>query len=396
MKFMSEFSFSSSDSNKFYYTCTVVEGQVTKSGVTSYFGGNHLPGKSDEDVEMILYSEKIKCNWHKESPIEHFPSFSQRSFLNLKVVQIFNCGLEEITRKDLVGLESLEGLYLHGNKLRSLPTNLFIGMRKLNSISICDDRLYYVSSKMLQPIAKNDFKLVKFSRNSKIDALYQPGKEGSVASLQELMIVIDEEFERPAEEANEEHNQNFITGIKEMWQTKNFSDLTIIAGRATTKEFEVHKNIFGTQSSVFAATFMNEMKEKMTIDDFTADVVEEMLQFFYSGQLKDNSNAMDLFAIAAKYDVTTLKNACEKLILCNIDEFNALEVFALGYLHNTYSLKRAAFEQIQKMFPDEDLDESEMEKLTPEELKKIIDAHRKLQEAQAEMGSKLKKIKRSN
>jgi BTB/POZ domain len=268
-------------------------------------------------------------------------------------------------------------------------------MSRLKDVSFSDNELTFVSSKILQPIAGNDMSFVYFARNTKIDAFYQPGREGSV-SLQQLMDIIDNLCERPAKEVNDRHNQNFTSGIKEMWETKNYSDFTITAGGAKTKEFRIHKIILAAQSSVFDAIFMNEMKEKqtgkMTIDDFSADVVEEMLKFIYTGQLKNNSNAMDLFAIASKYDVAKLKDVCEKLILRNIDETNALEIFALGYLNTSDKMKRTAFRTIQQMFPNKELKETEMENIKPEELKELIDTYRELQEMQTKMDSKLKKF----
>jgi predicted urease superfamily metal-dependent hydrolase len=57
-------------------------------------------------------------------------------------------------------------------------------------------------------------------------------------------------------------------------------------------------------------------------------------------------------------------------------------------------MKRAAFKTIQKMFPNDELEESLMEGLKPAELKELIDAHHKFQEAKPEMDSKLKMIKK--
>jgi BTB/POZ domain len=78
-------------------------------------------------------------------------------------------------------------------------------------------------------------------------------------------------------------------------------------------------------------TFKNDMKEaqtgKMTINDFSADAVEGMLKFMYTGENQEK-NSMDLCALASKYDLSKLKSRCEKIILQNIDESNALEVLA--------------------------------------------------------------------
>jgi BTB/POZ domain len=175
-----------------------------------------------------------------------------------------------------------------------------------------------------------------------------------------------------------------VAGFKELWMSGEYSDFTIIAGK---EEFAVHKNVLATQSPVLAAIFKNDMKEKKTgkmiIEDFSLDAVEVMLYFMYTGEIVDESNAMDLYAIASKYEVTSLKSTAHKLILRNLGESNAIEIFGLGHQHNSDRIKRAAFEVIKKMFPWKVLEDELME--DPKTLKKLIDAARKIQEGQAEI-----------
>jgi hypothetical protein len=49
---------------------------------------------------------------------------------------------------------------------------------------------------------------------------------------------------------------------------------------------------------------MKEKQEKkMIIDDFSANIVEEMLRFMYTGRVTDESmeTAIDLFSLAARF-----------------------------------------------------------------------------------------------
>jgi BTB/POZ domain len=205
---------------------------------------------------------------------------------------------------------------------------------------------------------------------------------------------------RPFDEFNKDIMRNYLVGFKQLLSSGEYSDFTIVVSHKEdkeSKEFAVHKCVLAAQSSVFAAIFNNDMKEKQTgkmeIDNFAADTVEGMLQFIYTGQLKDESNAMDLFTIAAQYDIDSLKISAEDLIVCNTDESNAAEVFALGHLHNSDKMKRAAVKVIQKLFPERDRNESLMVYLEPKEIKELMETHLKLQEVQAEMYLKLMVIK---
>jgi BTB/POZ domain/Leucine rich repeat len=377
-----------------YYGCGITEEPIIQPGTAiKAFIGEHQEGFTNFDVEMISFLEKIS--------IEYLPRGLSKIFPNLKALDIDSCGLKKITRNDLTGLENLEAFCINNSKLRSLPSDLFEGMTKLKEISLCDNKLEFLSSQLLEAIAGNQLERVDFRSNTKIDAFYQPGEEGSVASLQELMEIIDKDCESPEndEDEEEEFMRSFAAGFKDLWTTKDFSDFRIIGGfDGSSKEFAVHKIVLATQSDVFAAVLKNDnMKEAqtgtMTIDDFSADTVEGMLQFMYTGQIK-KLVAMDLYAIASRYHVKNLKSRTEKIMLRNIDETNALEVFGLGHQYNSIKMKLAAFEEIKKMFPNTPLRDELMTK--PENLKEIVNAGRErkkiVEEAEQNYLAKLQKF----
>lgn len=184
-----------------------------------------------------------------------------------------------------------------------------------------------------------------------------------------------------------------------MWESKEHADFIITAGAADDpKEFKVHKCVLATTSSVFAAAFKDHTEEykegKMYIEEFSPESIEEFLTFIYTGDVPRRDNAMDLFAISAKYDVSQLKSISEIIVLHNINELNAIEVFSLGNLYDSEKLKQAAFEAIKKMFPEKILQDSLMQ--NPEALKELVEARRDLdrkkQEAEAEYHSKVNKL----
>jgi hypothetical protein len=111
----------------------------------------------------------------------------------------------------------------------------------------------------------------------------------------------------------------------------------------------------------------------------------------YTGRLK-KCNATEVYAIASKYDVKLLKKMTEKIIVDDVNETDAFEVFNLGHLHNSDEMKRVAFREIEKMFPGRVLDYQLIG--NPDDLKHLIKVHRKFQEFEAELDSKLKKIEK--
>ena len=86
----------------------------------------------------------------------------------------------------------------------------------------------------------------------------------------------------------------------------------------------------------------------VTIDDFKAEVISEMLNFIYTGSISSQDTiseiATELLAAADKYQLDLLKNICEE-ILCSILELtNCVEYLVFGDMYQTFKLRRRAME----------------------------------------------------
>lgn len=104
--------------------------------------------------------------------------------------------------------------------------------------------------------------------------------------------------------------------------------------------------------------------------------VEDFLRCLYTGKIQDGTNAMELFALAAKYNVQKMKSIFERAILHKVGEDNALEVLNLANLYNSEKLKEKVFEHIKRKFPEVVL--SKDLKNQPEVVKKLIEGKRKI------------------
>ncbi|KAI6212779.1 hypothetical protein M3Y94_00069000 [Aphelenchoides besseyi] len=87
------------------------------------------------------------------------------------------------------------------------------------------------------------------------------------------------------------------------------------------KEFKILKMIVGWQSEVFQRMFVVDMREKfenqLVISNFSAEVVEQMLRFCYTGSIDKTSSelVMKVYEIAHLYQMTILMNTCKILVL---------------------------------------------------------------------------------
>ncbi|CAG0905143.1 unnamed protein product, partial [Cyprideis torosa] len=121
------------------------------------------------------------------------------------------------------------------------------------------------------------------------------------------------------------------------------SDITLVV---EDRKFALHKNILAAQSPVFASMFDHDMLEKQTgevkITDFSAEVIEELLRFMYTGNVRNIERiSEDLFSAAAKYDLERLQGICEKQLACSLTRENFYRILVLADLHQSAYLEDA-------------------------------------------------------
>jgi Leucine-rich repeat (LRR) protein len=388
------------------YECSVFSTTITERNTTvtaSSFPGEHDDGKTQADVDLV----------HMSDTIVHFlPRGLNEAFPHMKVLDIEDCGLKEICREDLRGLQNLEHFYMSHNELKTLPDDLLVGMNKLKRISFDFNKLEKFTSEVLKPILKNKLTYVGFSCNTNIHACF--GDDGfddndrQVETLKELMDKIDATWKKDVVILNNaKFAVNISNGFQELWTSGRYSDFTVTAGNPSQsgkdfKKFRVHKSVLATQSSVFAAAFDVDMKERQTsemnITDFKTATVEEFLRYCYTGQVQYEENAMELIAIASKYNVSQLMSIAEEIIVKNIDETNVFEVFCLGKLYSLEEMQELAFDKIKACFPKKELNDDL--KNDPGSLNKLLEASRtrkrKIEQAEEEFESSWKRCKKNS
>ena len=135
--------------------------------------------------------------------------------------------------------------------------------------------------------------------------------------------------------------------LGKVFSDKQFSDIKI---QCEGQSFDRHMAILAARSPVFMAMFQSNMKEKQTqtvnINDCKAGVVEEMLNFIYTGNVSSpaaiSEIMAELFEAADKYQLDLLKDVCEESLCSNLKVTNCLEYLVLGDMHDTPKLKKLA------------------------------------------------------
>ena len=134
---------------------------------------------------------------------------------------------------------------------------------------------------------------------------------------------------------------------------KQLSDIKVECHGQT---FDCHQAILAARSPVFLAMFQSNMKEKetktVTIDDYRAEVVSEMLNYIYTGNVSGNDIineiATELLAAADKYQMDLLKNICEERLCSSVNVTNCVELFVIGDMYQTFKLRRTALRLVEQ------------------------------------------------
>lgn len=125
---------------------------------------------------------------------------------------------------------------------------------------------------------------------------------------------------------------------KVFYSDTKYADVTLVAEQ---EEFKAHKHMLTACSDVFQRMFEQPMMEassrRVKITDVRAESIRAMLEFIYTGQIKncDRDMAASLLAVAEKYNIQPLKATSEKELHRSIDVKNVIETLHLAKLHNS-------------------------------------------------------------
>lgn len=207
-----------------------------------------------------------------------------------------------------------------------------------------------------------------------IDELFEHGQN---LSLQEFKKLIDSSCLPPLKDQASSTIKVTEKNFKAIWDLKDFSDFTIVAG---SREIKVHKNVLAAQSSTFASMFKNDeqvaLSNKLEVKDCSELAVEQFLESLYTGEITDSKNALDLFSLACTFDAKDFREAYEKMAIESLNEATNVKALVLGNSFNSDKLVRAAFSNLKEMYPDAiKSDELRNNPLRVQEIVDVIEKH---------------------
>lgn len=136
-----------------------------------------------------------------------------------------------------------------------------------------------------------------------------------------------------------------------LYENNLMSDFKIIC---EDQEFYVNRAILAFRSPVFRAMLESSMREakehKLNIKDFKSTVVELMIRYIYSDEIRTDlsrEELTDLYLIADKYDLENLKKLCSKNLCATAK--NTTDIVNIIFFAGSLNLTEFKEEMIQFM-----------------------------------------------
>jgi len=299
------------------YGCEVKNVSIEKRGQEiSKFIGEHLPGKSDDDVLAISFRDNKN--------LQFVPRGLIKVFKNVVALNLSCCLIKSITKNDLSGMPNLKWLRLNDNQLTSLPGNLFQETQNLEKNSTINN--YFDST----------------------------GSYGRAITLDQLNQIIREKC---ASKIVPLTTKDFAINLKAMMVSDSLKDCTI---RIDGEEFKAHRLVLAAGSPVLRKMFEeNPDANELQLENIPADIFKIVLEVLYDEGLEDEVDdpltLKELLSAAFKLEMDLLKNfVAEKLCLV-VDSENAAEMLMLATKCNSQILKLKAFDEVKRIFTEKKL-----------------------------------------
>ncbi|XP_060908444.1 kelch-like protein 29 [Labrus mixtus] len=153
------------------------------------------------------------------------------------------------------------------------------------------------------------------------------------------------------------HPKEMLKELNQQRRAKEFTDLKIIVDG---KEFEVHQNVLASCSLYFKDLVKRSSGEtrsrevlELNMSNISADVLELLLEFVYTGSLViDSANAKTLLEAANKFQFSTFCKVCISFLEKQLTAANCLGVLAMAEAMSCTELHNMAKAFALQNFPE--------------------------------------------
>jgi len=136
-----------------------------------------------------------------------------------------------------------------------------------------------------------------------------------------------------------------ISNSENIANYEKLSDFTILCGKNYESSFKCHKMILSLRSRVFEMFLHNtteNQKNEVRIPDIPSNVIQNMLSFMYTDDVKEETISEELLYAADKYEIHRLKAICEKVLASQITVSKAIGMAIAAHLQGSKMFEEEA------------------------------------------------------
>lgn len=222
------------------------------------------------------------------------------------------------------------------------------------NVNVCDSsgNKFYTLSKE-GTFTKQDPSLIIVDKCVKIKEFLDSSKDDSITfkCVLELKECVTESWLASHPKlASETHSLSTLSeDFKTMYATPLYADIVL---KLADGDLQVHKSVLCARSPVFAKMFESQMdeniKNSVRIADVEPTTMRNFVEFLYTGVVvrREFESLYNLYAVADKYDVRSLRKTCRDVLLSEMDVGNACRILVLADRHSDVEFKKEVMEYV--------------------------------------------------
>ncbi|XP_063424121.1 kelch-like protein 38 isoform X1 [Mytilus trossulus] len=155
-------------------------------------------------------------------------------------------------------------------------------------------------------------------------------------------------------ERKQDHQESLLKGLLQLYQDRTLTDVTLTVDKRT---FPCNRNVLAASSPYFRAMFTSNVQEtsqeNIALYDVTADAVECILNFMYSGVIDIGpDNAQDIFMASNMFELLDVVDCCVEYMNGQLHCSNCVEMYRFAHYHHCKALQDACKHFIMQHFTD--------------------------------------------
>ncbi|XP_021366971.1 kelch-like protein 41 [Mizuhopecten yessoensis] len=151
-----------------------------------------------------------------------------------------------------------------------------------------------------------------------------------------------------------DHQEILLKGLYQFYRQGELTDVTLVAG---DRKFPCNRNVLAATSPYFRAMFTSQVKESeqqiITMHDVIPEVIEDILDYMYSGVIAVTDDSVQNLYIAANlFQMIPLIDMCTDHMIREISLTNCLDLYNFSSYHYNKRLKALCSTFVTENFTD--------------------------------------------